>query len=66
MNICEFYEIKSVKKLMALERNEFFEKTEIKQNNRYKYRCKFIDNGERCQQLLVFKRAIYDHIGTHL
>ena len=67
MDVDEFYELESVKKLMALDRYDFFEKSEIKQGNGYLQRCKFIDNGERCEcRCESRKLAIYNHIGTHL
>ena len=67
MDLDEFYELESVKKLMALDRYEFFERTEVKYNTEYYYRCKFIDNGERCEYMCrSIKTNIYSHIGTHL
>ena len=63
----EFYELESVKDLMALDRDEFFEKTKEKQNKPYIVKCKFIENGARCEYTnFADKMSMYDHIGTHL
>ena len=41
----QFYKIESVKNLMDLNRDEFFEKTDIKYSGGYKLKCRFIENG---------------------